>query len=103
MYDPFIQSEWQQLCARMHECAEAIARDSEERVGFLRQCDQFVGQSPPDHYRGLLQRTADASRLAVAWHSTGDADFAHDDALIDESSWESFPASDPPSFSHSHA
>jgi hypothetical protein len=103
MFDSFIQSEWQQLCAHLGKCAEEIAQDCSEKTNFVREAEGFSDQVSPERYRDLLERTADASRLAVTWQCTRDANFAHDDALIDEASIESFPASDPPTFSHAHA
>lgn len=103
MFDPFIQSEWQQLCAHLGKCAKEIAQDGNERALFVREAEEFADQASPERYRDLLERTADASRLAVTWQSARATDFAHNDALIDEASEESFPASDPPTFSHAHA
>lgn len=103
MFDPFVQSEWQQLCAHLGKCADGIARNAQEKADFVRESEKFADQPAPERYRDLLERTAEASRLAVKWQSTRDADFAHDDAMIDEASEESFPAGDPPTFSHAHA
>ncbi|MCC7339301.1 MAG: hypothetical protein IT422_29765 [Pirellulaceae bacterium] len=103
MLDPFVQSEWQQLCAHLGKCAEGVARDSDEKADVVQEAKKFADQPAPERYGELLERTADAARLAIRWQSTREADSAHNEALIDEAGNESFPASDPPTFSHAHA
>ncbi|WP_146599365.1 hypothetical protein [Novipirellula aureliae] len=103
MFDPFVQSEWQQLCAHLGKCAEGIARNSDEKADFVQETEKFSDQPAPERYRDLLVRTAEAARLAIRWQGTRDIDFAHDEAVIDEAGSESFPAGDPPTFSHAHA
>ena len=97
MNDPFVQSEWERLCDHLRTCASAIADGPNQRDRFTREASEFAEQQPPSRYQQLLDLTAAASHLAVKWQN------AHREELIDETLDESFPASDPPSFSHSHA
>ncbi|QDT12725.1 hypothetical protein [Planctomycetes bacterium K23_9] len=103
MFDPFVQAEWQELCERLNKCAKGIARDSDKQADFVQKTEKFADQPAPERYPELLERTAEAARLAVEWQGTRNAAFAHDDALVDEAGDESFPARDPPTFSHAHA
>ncbi len=90
-------------CAISCECAEAIARGADQKADFLRQFKEFADQAAPERYPDLLKKTAAASKLSVSWQGVRDADISHEEEMIDEASQESFPASDPPSFSHAHA
>ncbi len=125
MNDPFVKSQWQILCEDLRRCARAIAVSEEDAEKFARQAETFANQDPPDRYPGLLRRTAEAAEIAVQWqqqrgdevptdagtlptHAAAEpthaaAVHAHEEEMIDEASDESFPASDPPSFSHAHA
>ncbi|TWU24350.1 hypothetical protein Pla52o_22770 [Novipirellula galeiformis] len=109
MNNSFTQAEWGQLCDRVRRCAEAIAENDVEKADFLQQAETFANQDPPQTYSELLQSTAEASRLAIGWQQKCDADTAyeakvlHEEEMLDETLDESFPASDPPSFSHGHA
>jgi hypothetical protein len=103
MNDGFIKTQWKLLCEQLRGCAEAASQDPHEREEYFSQLQQFVSQEVPDCYQALLERTATASHLAVAWRGEHEANFARLEKMIDESEEESFPASDPPSTSHSHA
>tara|TARA_R110002073_G_scaffold115759_2_gene253847 strand:+ start:3759 stop:4160 length:402 start_codon:yes stop_codon:yes gene_type:complete len=132
MNDPFVKSQWQILCEDLRRCARAIAVSEEDAEEFARQSETFANQEPPDRYPGLLRKTAEAAELAVQWQQQrgeetptdagtlpaqagteqshakavqthAEAVHAHEEEMIDEASDESFPASDPPSFSHAHA
>tara|TARA_R110002049_G_scaffold285698_4_gene467108 strand:+ start:283395 stop:283706 length:312 start_codon:yes stop_codon:yes gene_type:complete len=103
MNDPFVQSEWGLLCDRLRQCAKGIARDEDEFEKFQEQQRAFAEQDAPQRYRDLLNLTAAAARLAVSWQETRHADIVHEEEMIDETLDESFPASDPPSFTHAHA
>ena len=103
MKDPYLESEWTELCDHLRRCAVTISRNADQKSKFLRQAEEFATQAAPDHYHVLLERTAAASKLAVGWQKARAAGFAHDEEMIDEASDESFPASDPPTYSHAHA
>ncbi|WP_419187576.1 hypothetical protein [Stieleria bergensis] len=95
MKDPFIDSQWRELCDHLSRVAEHLG-------GPLREADAFRLQDPPDRFSHLLDRVREATTLANKWRET-QTSHRHDDDLIDEAGQESFPASDPPTFSHSHA
>ncbi|TWT84469.1 hypothetical protein CA13_59470 [Planctomycetes bacterium CA13] len=97
MKDPFIEREWATLCDHLTECASAIAENKTEQSDYLLQARQFSDQTVPAVYRELLNRTAAAAQLAIRWQN------CEQEAMIDETLDESFPASDPPAFSHAHA
>lgn len=103
MIDGFVETQWQLLCERLRTCAEAASHDAHEREEYVSQSQRFVSQEVPDCYQALLERTAQASQLAVAWRREHEANFARLEKMIDESEEASFPASDPPSSSHAHA
>lgn len=97
MRDPFIEQQWAELCDHVRKCANQIAQNESERSDYEQQADEFASTEPPTRYHELLEKTAEASRLAVHWQTE------EQEASIDEAGNESFPASDPPSFSHAHA
>ncbi len=111
MIDQFVKSEWELLCDHLRQCAGAIARTESDKAEFLTQAEAFADLEPPHRYPDLLKKTADAAELAVRWQqvrgektsATESAVHAHEEEMIDEALDESFPASDPPSFSHAHA
>ena len=82
-----------------------------DKAEFLKQSETFADLDPPNRYPELLKKTADAAELAVRWQqvrgekmsAAESAVHEHEGEMIDEASDESFPASDPPSFSHAHA
>jgi hypothetical protein len=95
--NPFLQVEWKQLCEDLRECAKAIAEGPEQRTAFLADAESFACGAPPTRYNELLKKTSAASHLAVRWQE------ADRDGMVDETLDESYPASDPPSFSQAHA
>ncbi|EMI22378.1 hypothetical protein RMSM_00690 [Rhodopirellula maiorica SM1] len=111
MNDPFVKSQWQILCEDLKRCANAIAVCEEDAAEYARQSEAFANQPQPERYPDLLKKTAEAAELAVQWQqrrgdevpNREDTVHAHEEEMIDEASDESFPASDPPSFSHAHA
>lgn len=102
MKDEFVQRQWNELCEHLERIAEHISQGS----GATQRCNlelhRFCEQEPPERYQHLLQRVRDAAELASTWRKRVDTN-AHDQSLIDEAGAESFPASDPPVFSQSHA
>lgn len=102
MKDLFVESEWLGLCNRVLSCANKLGVGSHSELLMLQQAKEFVDQEAPQRYKDLLACTAAAARLAVAWQELRQQS-AHEEEMIDEAVDESFPASDPPSFSHSHA
>lgn len=97
MNNPFLQVEWKQLCENLRECAKTIAKGPEQRTAFLADAESFARGARPTRYNELLTKTSVASHLAVRWQE------ADREGMVDETLDESFPASDPPSFSQTHA
>ena len=95
MKDPFIESQWQELCDHLERVAAHLCVQGDDVA-------EFRQQIPPDRYPDLLDRVRQATRFANRWR---EEILDHDqiEESIDEAGRESFPASDPPSFSHSHA
>ncbi len=99
MKDSFVESQWQELCDHLESVADHLGVPKAE-------CASFRSQEPPARYPDLLDRVRQAAQLADTWRggSSGDPDDPlHDQERIDEAGRESFPASDPPTFSHAHA
>ena len=102
MNDIFIEREWSELCERVVQTAAHLPANQAEAATFAEQANQFCAQAVPQRYPELLDRVADAARLAKRWQGEREAAIEADE-LIDEVGEESFPASDPPAFSRAHA
>ena len=69
-----------------NNCAHSWARvrsgspgDTEEEPDFRRESVSFEDKPEPARYRDLLERTADAAKLAVKWQDTRDKNYPHGD------------------------
>lgn len=70
MRDPWIESEWKNLCQRVQNCAEECAGDSPRlRERFQQEAEAFERQEPPERYPHLLDRVRSAAELAKSWHA----------------------------------
>ncbi|MCM2369852.1 hypothetical protein [Aporhodopirellula aestuarii] len=102
MKDVFVQSQWDELCDHLNQVAGYFGSKANRTSQFSDESKAFRQSDPPVRYQDLLERTREAAALAARWRSEI-ALHDHDEEMIDEASEESFPASDPPAFSHSHA
>ena len=105
MGDRFLETEWDDLGRRVRRTAEHCGAQVPGRAGrFREQAEEFCRQPPPDSYPALLERVRQAAALAVSWQSERPSESdrrAGGSEPIDpvvESSLESFPASDPPTW-----
>ncbi|TWU46653.1 hypothetical protein [Rubripirellula reticaptiva] len=95
MKNAFIESQWQELCERLAVVANHLGGSEDEVFNFRHQ-------EPPGRYTEYLDCVRAAAQLANKWRDSQTLR-QHNEELIDEAGRESFPASDPPTFSHSHA
>ncbi|MFG0255187.1 MAG: hypothetical protein ACF787_08820 [Rhodopirellula sp. JB053] len=102
MKDPFVQSQWQELCEHLKQVAQHLGERAGSTSQYADEAAQFCASEPPDRYSHLLDRVREAAHLAIRWQDQT-SEHRHDEDLVDEAGEESFPASDPPVFSHSHA
>ncbi|KAA5547074.1 hypothetical protein FYK55_01250 [Roseiconus nitratireducens] len=102
MNDPFLEAQWNELVEKVRQTASMD--DGGDQAGRLRDAEEFAQLPVPERYDAYLERVRESAALANRWReSRVEHDASHDDALVDEVGDESFPASDPPPFSHSHA
>lgn len=97
MTDIFVEFEWLSLCQRLEAVGDHVAQTDSEKERMRKESRSFAEQEAPRSYTDLLERVRRAAKISIRWHDEAEVR-AHVDEMIDEAGEESFPASDPPSF-----
>ena len=108
MGDEFVQHEWEKLLKRLDRCAENLSESADTRETYSEAIAEFRSRPAPQRYPDLLKCVAEGAELAKRWQGSRTqpqqaTQPRPDEDLVDEASEESFPASDPPSWSPAHA